>query len=718
MLFKTKHVFLFISIIFLISCASKGMNNNKNVMPQKSKTEVSVKKEKPDKVPDTQTQMRAEGENVEPIKTGDLAPEYGKRLLKSKKVVEISKENDKFDVNLVFDAADIYEVAKTIFTEVIKSNFIIDPSVKGTITLSINGKYSENDILRIFSRALDLSNLSLIRKDGTYVITTKNNVKEEISSIYDAGLYAIEIIQLQNMDANYVAKNLATFASKGSVLTSIPANNSILIFDKKENIENIANLISIIDSNVFKGIHFEIIPVENILASEASALLNEILSSGEVITKPGVATDTYIRDLKSNNSLLVLSRNKEIFNYVKAWLSQIDKKNKADESGVYVYYVENGNATELAKILSSLFDESGSSDTAKGNVIVEGKSESQNNSAQSAGKGNFISANLKGGVKIIPDENNNAIVIKANPEDYKTIQKVIKQVDVRPQQVLIDVMIAEVTYNESLKYGVQWYLENHGIKLDNVEYSGVGMLNEGQTLPQDTGLGESNIMGFAYGLYNPAGNLRFLLSAIEDKSDINILSSPNILAIDNQEATIEVGQQVPTITQSVTNTNSDGTVTNSVQYRDTGILLEVTPHINSKNLVRLEVMQEVSEAQSNTVSGIDSPLFLTRRANTTLIVKNQETVIIGGLIQEKKDNTRSGIPFLSKIPVLGYLFGGTSKNNSKTELLIAITPKVVNDDNSAQKLSRDFIMRLNEVERILKEKNHKAFGYGDIGDKK
>lgn len=712
MLLRTKKVFLFILLIFLVSCATKGINNNqKTITPEKGSAEVSAKKEINGSNTKIKKQPVSQGEAVEPIKTQEVKPEeYGKRLLESRKVVEISKNKDKFDVNLVFDAADIYEVAKTIFTEVIKSNFIIDPSVKGTITLSINGKYSENDILKIFSRALDLSNLSLIKKDdGTYVITTKNNVKEEIPSIYDAGLYAIEIIQLQNMDSNYVAKNLSTFASKGAVLTSIPANNSILIFDKKENIQNISNLIKIIDSNVFKGINFQIIPVKNILASEAAALLNEILKSGNVITKPGVATDTYIKELKSNNSLLVLSRNKEIFNYVKAWLSEIDQKNDADESGVYVYYVENGSAVELAEILSALFDES-ASDAAKGNVIVEGKSESKNASDKSSGGKSFISADLQGGVKIIPDENNNAIVIKANPEDYETIKKVIKQVDVKPQQVLIDVLIAEVTYNKSLQYGVQWYLKNHGVKLDDVEYSGVGMLNEGKTLPQDTGLGQSDLLGFAYGLYNPAGDLRFLLSAIEDKSDINILSSPNILAIDNQQATIEVGKQVPTITQSVTNTNSDGTITNSVQYRDTGILLEVTPHINSKNMVRLEIKQEVSEAQSNTISGIDSPLFLTRKANTTLIVDDQQTVVIGGLIQEKKDNTKSGIPFLSRIPILGYLFGGTSKTSSKTELLIAITPKVVNDDNSAQKASRDFIMRLNEVEKSLK--NNDNFQYG------
>lgn len=635
--------------------------------------------------------------------------EYGKKLVNSSPKVLITKEGDKFDVSLIFDSADVYEVVKTIFTEVIKSNFIVDNSVKGNLTLAIKGLYSENEILELLSKALDLSNLSLLNDNGTFVVTTKANIKEQFPSLEDSGLYAVEIIQLKNINADYFAKNLASFASKGAVVNSLPMLNSVLIFDKKSNIQNMVSLIKIVDSEVFKGILFKIFPVKSIKASEASALLREILASGDVINKAGVSTGTYITDLKSNNSILVLSRNEEIFNYINAWLVEIDKKNESDESGVYVYYVENGKAVDIANLLNQLWSESSSS-TTKGNVIVQGAADSKS----PAPKTGFISANLSNDVKIIPDEKNNAILIKANPDDYQTIMTVMKQIDVEPRQVLIDVLIAEVTYNNSIKYGIQWYLKNNGVKIGDVNYSGIGMLNQGQTLPNDTALGASNILGFAYGLYNPVGDLRLLLSAIEDKSKINILSSPNVLAIDNEKATIEVGQDVPTITQSVTNTSSDGTVTNSVQYRNTGILLEVTPHINSKNSVRLEVKQEVSEAQTNKVSGIDSPVFLKRRAETILVVKDQETVVIGGLIQEKKDNSKSGVPFLSSIPILGYLFGGTSKNDTKTELVIAITPRVVKNDSSVQKLSRDFIMRLNEVKDILTKNRDDAFKYGDI----
>lgn len=696
-----------ILVLFIFSCTPKDLVRPAN--------QINTADNKTESVSDVKSNVvSAENKSEASAETSTLPKneiEYGKRVLNSSSKVSITKKGDKFEVSLIFDSADVYEVVKTVFTEVIKSNFIVDNSVKGNITLAITGTYSENDILELLAKALDMSNLSLVNDNGTFVVTTKANLKEQIPSVEDAGLYAVEIVQLKNINADYIAKSIASFASKGAVVNSLPPINSILVFDKKDNIQNMISLIKIVDSEVFKGVFFKIFPVKSIKASEASALLKEILASGDVINKAGVSTSTYITDLKSNNSVLVLSRNEEIFNYISAWLVEIDKKNVADESGVYVYYVENAKAVDIANLLNQLWSESSSSGT-KGNVIVQGDKPADK--AATSQKTGFVSANLSNDVKIIPDEKNNAILIKANPDDYQTIMKVMKQIDVEPRQVLIDVLIAEVTYNNTIKYGIQWYLKNNGVKIGDVNYSGIGMLNQGQAQSADTALGASSILGFAYGLYNPVGDLRFLLSAIEDKSKINILSSPNVLAVDNEKATIEVGQDVPTITQSVTNTSSDGTVTNSVQYRNTGILLEVTPHINSKDSVRLEVKQEVSEAQTNKVSGIDSPVFLKRRAETILVVKDQETVVIGGLIQEKKDNSKSGVPFLSSIPILGYLFGGTTKNDTKTELVIAITPRVVKTDNSVQKLSRDFIMRLNEVKDILVRQRNEAFKYGDI----
>ena len=619
------------------------------------------------------------------------------KVLKSNAYVSVKNKGNKFQVNVVFDSANVFEVIKTIFNDLIKEDFILDPAVKGSLTLSINGVYTKDEIIDIVSRAMDLAGLSLIKNDKYYYITTKRNSKELMNVNKPSGIYAIEILQLNNIDANYFAKNISPFVSKGATVVTVPTINAFIIYDKKENINNVKTILGIIDNNVFKGIKFKIFPVKNVKASEASLVINEILRSSEIISKPGVVKSTYVAPLKTTNSILIMTRNDAIFKYIVSWLKEVDQVNKGETSGVYVYYVENGEAVKIADLLKQLYGQSVSS-KEKGEVVIK----SQTNATKKATlKKIAASGELQGNVSIIPDEDNNALIIKANPNDYKTIMKVIKKIDIVPRQVMIKVMIAEVTYTNKSEVGIQWFLKNRGIHIGDVKYTGDAALNQGMGLAEGTPLGSSNLMGFAYGLYNPASDLVGLMHLLAEDTEFNLLSSPNILAVDNQDATIEVGQDVPTVTQTVNNTNSNGNVTNTIQYRKTGILLTVKPQVNSHGLVRLTISQEVSQAIKNKVSGIDSPTFLQRKANTTLVVQDGQTVVIGGLIQDKVDNSDSGIPFFKNIPILGYLFGGKKKSKEKVELVIAITPKVVEDSNAAQVVTTEFLRRVENIKEKL-----------------
>ncbi len=697
-----------ILIIFvLLSCTQKKVEPVKPIAePYKKKIakEVTVDEIKTEKKSSYKKNININDVEVNKNKgekTKYKAPNVYKKspqVLKSNAYVKIKDKGDKYEVNVVFDSADVFEVVKTIFNDLVKEDFILDPAVKGSLTLSINGTYTKNEILDIVSRAMDLAGLSLVNNGKYYYITTKNNSKELINVNKPSGIYAIEILQLNNIDANYFAKNISPFVSKGATVVTLPAINAFIIYDKKENIKNIKTILGIIDNNVFKDIKFEIFPVKNIKASEAALIINEILKSSDIISKPGVVKNTYVAPLKTTNSILIMTRNDAIFKYVISWLTEIDQVSESETSGVYVYYVENGEAAKIADLLKQLYGQSVSS-KEKGEVVIKGKSDQQTKKATV--KKSTASGELQGNVNIIPDEDNNALIIKANPDDYKTIMKVIKKIDIIPRQVMIKVMIAEVTYTKKSEVGIQWFLKNKGIHIGDVEYTGDAMLNQGMGMAEDTPLGSSSIMGFAYGLYNPASDLVGLLHLLAEDTEFNLLSSPNILAVDNQEATIEVGQDVPTVTQTVNNTNSNGNVTNTIQYRKTGILLTVKPQVNSHGLVRLTINQEVSQAIKNTVSGIDSPTFLQRKANTTLVVQDGQTVVIGGLIQDKVDDSDSGIPFLKDIPILGYLFGGKKKSNEKVELMIAITPKVVEDSDAAQAMTTEFLRRVENIKTKL-----------------
>jgi len=384
------------------------------------------------------------------------------------------------------------------------------------------------------------------------------------------------------------------------------------------------------------------------------------------------------------NAILVVTRWPSILELVEQWAEALDH---ADESGtnVYVYFVQNGSAAELSDLLKQVFGGTTSKKTTERKTIVKPKTK--------VGV-ERISAEVTGEVQIIADETNNAIVIKANNRDYMLIKRVLEKLDIVPRQVLIDVLVAEVSLTGALKYGIEWFLQGH-----RANYTIQGALDNNVTRAINTPLGSTT--GFSLGVYDPISFMRGLITALGSESDVNILSAPSILAIDNKEATIEVGEEVPTVTGQTTSATTGTTITNTIQYRSTGIILKVTPHINSSGLVKMEVSQEVSEkGEFNTA--LSSYSFLNRKANTTLVAEDGQTIAIGGLMKTNRSTSEAGIPWLRKIPVLGYLFGGIEKETRKTELIILITPHVIKNRAEADAITREFSRKVQGLKELLR----------------
>jgi general secretion pathway protein D len=283
-------------------------------------------------------------------------------------------------------------------------------------------------------------------------------------------------------------------------------------------------------------------------------------------------------------------------------------------------------------------------------------------------------------VRIVPSPENNALLINASPSEYSVIEAALKRLDIRPIQVLIEASLAEVTLTDDMRYGIQWsYLGGDG-RLTLSENS-AGTIN-------------STFPGFSY-LFTGRPDIRAVLNAIESLTNVRVISNPKLLVLNNREAQLQIGDQVPITVQSAQGTvGENAPIVNSVQFRDTGVILRVTPRVNKSGLVILEVSQEVSDVVPTTTSGIDSPTIQQRKFNSTVAVRDGETIALGGLIRETKSNSGSGVPLLRRIPWIGELFGSTVRGNRRTELIVLMTPTVIQtaDDSTLllEKLKQDF----------------------------
>jgi general secretion pathway protein D len=312
-------------------------------------------------------------------------------------------------------------------------------------------------------------------------------------------------------------------------------------------------------------------------------------------------------------------------------------------------------------------------------------------------------------IRVVADDKNNALVVYARPRDYRMVEDLIRNLDIVPLQVLIEATIAEVTLNDTLRYGLQFFLKsgNSSFALSNSGAStstntGANTTaNANANVGANTGIGSATDIlsifpGFNYVL--AAGSSRVILSALSSVTDVNVVSSPQLLVLDHQTAFLQVGDQVPIATQSaVSIINPGAPIVNSIQFRDTGVILQVTPRVNTTGLVTMEIEQEVSDVAKTTSSNIDSPTIAQRRIVSTVIVQDGQTVALGGLIKDTRDNERSGIPILSDLPLVGPLFRTTTKSRGRTELLVLLTPSVVRSPEEARRVTDELRERLQNV---------------------
>ena len=629
-------------------------------------------------------------------------------------------------VTLNFDNADIYEVIRTM-AEILKINYIVDPAVQGNVTIHSAGKLSQTDLFAIFSQILDANGLTAIREGNLYRIGKSGDAAKGAIPLYRpsrTGLDApgegfgekviMQIIPLRNIESAEMAKLLTPFMSNDGTLVSHNEPNILILVDKASNIAKAIRLVESFDIDVFQDMKQKFYPLKHTNAEEVVEVLEAILTAYGNEPKKN---DFSIIAISRLNTLLVVSANMNVFRQMDDLVRRLDLPNENVESRIYVYFVKNGEASELAELLMSVFQEDAEktvpgfqadvrADSGPGKdgnqgamppidpfpeKIATQDSLKRADSRSAAGSGaapapESGSRRLKGDIRIIPDIIRNALIIDARPGDYQVVENILRSIDVLPRQVLIEATIAEVTLDDSTELGMEW-------SFDRTDDNPTGLLT--------ANIGETGLT-YAIGLTE---KWTHSLNAMAKKGNVNILSAPTVLASDNKQAQINVSTQIPLATTQFqyNATDVNPIFQTTIQYRNTGIILSVTPRINDRGLVSMDIRQEISDqAGGVTVAGQDYPSFFERVVETTLTVKDNQTIVLGGLITEKRDKGDSGVPFFKDLPYLGYLFGKKSDSTNKTELIILLTPRVIVSLEDVDAVSSEFRSKVGAAVKFIR----------------
>ena len=593
------------------------------------------------------------------------------------KAKEKAASEEAADIVFNFDDADLSEVIRTI-AELLNINYIVDSNVRGKVTIHTAGGLRKDDLFPVFFQILEVNGLTAIKEGSIHkIVQLKDAPRMPITSrfsrkgedVSQGERIIIQIIPLKFISAQEMTKLLTPFISAGGTILSHGDSNTLLVVDNGLNVLKVLRLVEAFDVNVFEKVNYEFYPLENTNAEEVLKVIKEIFSSYLTPRKE----DIKIIAINHLNTLLVISTYSQVFEKVREFIRQLDVADEEVEPRIYVYSVKNGEAEDLGSLLNQVFADGSSAKERGTKDLTKKKAEStlsrnpfsRTTKEAKTEKASKIettgSGTLKGEINITTDKIRNALIIKAVPADYRVIEEILKQIDVLPRQVLIEVTIAEISLDESTELGIEWtYLK------------GPGSLG---TSLMDASLGSS---GFAYTI-GMADRWKSALAFLASQDKVNILSSPSVLASDNKEAKIDISTEIPVASAEYEYTSGEEPVLETtIEYRDTGVLLSVTPHINESGLVTMDINQEVSEqSQYVGVGGNEYPSFYKRSVNTTLTVKHAQTIVIGGLIKQTKSEGSAGAPWLSKIPIIRYLFGKEKKSVSKTELIILITPHVI-----------------------------------------
>jgi general secretion pathway protein D len=622
-------------------------------------------------------------------------------------------------ITLNFVNAEIESVARTLAT-LSNRNLVVDPRVKGTINLTTELPVSPNEAWGQFLAALRLQGFAMVETKGLYKIVPEADAKLQGGNVQEiqkgnggsgSGQIVTHIFKLNFEQANNLVPVLRPLISPNNTINVNPGNNSIIITDYADNLQRMARIIATLD--VSNASDVEVIQLKHAIAVDLAPLMLRLVESGSNVAQapssPGQTGSEYKTTLLAeprSNTLIVRAANPARVALVKSLVAKLDQPSGASASGnIHVVYLKNADATKLATTLRAAV--SGQATANPGNV-TSGTSPIANNPVSPPASGNSLGATPMSlgaatGGQIQADTATNSLIITAPEPQYRQLRAVIDMLDQRRAQVMVESLIAEVNADKAAEMGIQWQTAN-GQKGGTVGIIGTNFNN-----PITTTIGQGNILsisgGAAAGLSALGGGLNIgsarqingtyvlsnLATFLQQNGDGNVLSTPTLLTLDNEEAKIVVGQNVPFVTGQYTNNNTNNGSVNpfqTVERKDVGLTLKVKPQISETGTVKLTIFQEVSSidyTRSSTAGLITNK----RSIESNVLVDDGSIIVLGGLLSDEYSGSVSQVPALGDIPVLGWLFKSDSRTRTKKNLMVFLRPVVVRDAAASDALSNN-----------------------------
>jgi general secretion pathway protein D len=623
-----------------------------------------------------------------------------------------------------FDNADLYEVIR-VMSEIMKINYIVDPKVRGVVNIHTSGQISAQDVFPIFQSILRLNGATAVKKDGVYEIVPLGDAKKlpiPPSTTRESGKppseerYTIQIISLKYIPVAEVSKMIKPFLSDGADIVEHPPNNILILGDLASNVKKSVDIIHLFDIDIFTDLRVRFYPITNADVNEVAKEMERIFASFEISTKSGRGVGITFTPVVRINSLLVVSSIPNIFEKVEGWLKELDKiPMEGTKYSVFVYYVQNMKAKDLGDVLKQVFGITKEKKAEFKEKVVAAEyprgvkpipSVPPATTAPPAAKEEG-GAVPEGEINIVVDETNNALVVRAFARDYKSILNTIKKLDVYPKQVLIETFLADITLDDTYKFGIEWAKFVSGHRTDE-HAQGVVAGSQPLTDPFNAALATGSFI--RYSIVELGGRVSAAVNAAAADNRLNVISSPHILASNNKEAKIQIGTSEPILTNTYTTTSTAeiGVVEGTIEYKDVGIILTVTPRISDAGLITLEIQIEKSDAATKDVFGrTNVPYFDKKTAKTTLSVLEGQTIVIGGLIEDTRKRNKGGVPLLSRIPILGALFGVHDLQNKKRELVLLMTPHIITDHIQSSAVTDEFKEKIEGLKKELEKERKK-----------
>jgi general secretion pathway protein D len=635
-------------------------------------------------------------------------------------------------VVLNFEAADLREVVRNILGDVLNESYTIDAAVGGQVTIRTSSGIPRDALLATLETLLRMNGATMVKEDGLYKIipsanAARGNVTPQLGNSQRAlpSGYSVQIVPLRFVGVREMLRILEPFVKDPTAVRPDDLRNMLVLAGSERELKHLLETIDTFDVDWMSGMSVGLFTLENADVKAVTAELDKAIGDRNAGPLAGILRIIPIERL---NAFLIITPQPAYLDEAKKWVARLDQPGHGDGPRFYVYSLQNTRAEKLAPLLQQAFSGRAQAPappsaptvapgTPAGTIVSPPQFQPQPAVIQpqvviqdqrppatpggATGPGGAAAGlGVVRNIQVVADKDNNTLLIVATPPEYSVIEAAVKKMDIPSRQVMMEVTIATVLLTDEINFGVEWLFKGgapsgrgSGGNFITSTPSNPAVPNTGGTTNPALSLAQ----GFVYIINNTnfPGGVQAVLHLLDTYGDTKVIANPHLAALDNQKATIKSGERIPINQQSIVGSTTN-VVTTTSQYIDTGVLLQVTPHINAGGLVTMDVQAEVSDP-GNFAPG-EAPPINTRSVQTVVGVQSGQTMIMGGLIGETRQNNSQGLPLLSRIPIIGGLFGNQTLTNNRTELIMFITPRVVENEVDIRNIVDDLRRRMGRLE--------------------